>query len=145
MLIGFLEGLFERSDIAAWATSEAARHEAVPDLLHGLTAIQGRDDGEIERALTKLSGSVPQAVSARLTIDVLIAMHHAGKLDRRELAGRIDYFATFSGDGLPPALKAAALTLGDAFEHADSGASGTLAEAEAKIDAFAAEFGRALG
>lgn len=144
ILIGFLEGLFERPDIAAWAASEVARRSDAPDLLHGLTVIQSRDDSEIERALTKLAGPMSQAETARTTIDVLVEMHRVGRLDRRELANRIDYFATFSGEGLPPALKAAALTLGDAFEHAEAGATGTIADAEAKIDAFAAEFGRPL-
>jgi len=144
MLVGFLEGLFQRVDIGAWAASEVMRHATVPDALLALTPITGRDDAEIERALTKLAGPVPQAEIARLTIDVLIEMHRVGRLDRRELANRLDYFATCSADGLPTAIRSSALTLGDAFDLAESGVSGTIAEAEATIDAFVATFGRAL-
>ena len=78
MLVGFLEGLFQRADVAEWAAAEVARHDAVPDALLGLTPITGRDDAEIERALTKLAGPVPQNEIARLTIDVLIASRTDG-------------------------------------------------------------------
>lgn len=144
MLVGFLEGLFQRADIAEWATAEVARLDTVPDALLGLTPITGRDDAEIERALTKLAGPVPQNEIARLTIDVLIAMQRVGRLDRRELANRIDYFATCASDSLPDALRSVAMTLGDAFTLADAGTDGTIADAEALLDSFATEFGRAL-
>lgn len=144
LLVGFLEGLFERPEIADWASKEAAKHPVVSDALRTLSPIADRDDAEIERALTKLSGMIPAAELSRLTIDVLIAMNRAGKLDKKELAQRIDFFVTMSAEGLPSGLRAEALTLGDAFDLAEAGKSGTVAEAEARIDAFAATYGRAL-
>jgi hypothetical protein len=136
LLLGFEMGLYSRDDVSTWVFAEVERYDVIPDPLLELTVLAGKHDVDVANLLRALAPEVTPEVRMKMEIGTLREMVAC---DGISLHRAVSWAASVAND-VSWDIYCEAIGLEDAYELAENGTYGTVADVERDIRSFLDRF-----